>query len=158
MSVSGTRYKLAGAVLVVTFIQLSVPTSYDAARIIIQPLLLPTQHYNVCINDCIIYRKDFAQMTMCPHCKEPRYVAEKTAKKMFVYMPMKPRLERLLGDAGLAKLLTVCNRATVGSTTIHSILDGSVAETWFEPGAVFPGYEEGAMPLLLFTDGVNPIK
>ena len=49
------------------------PTSIAEAKQTVFPLNLPHMKYHICINDCIIYRCEDVEKTMCPVCKASRY-------------------------------------------------------------------------------------
>lgn len=72
----------------------------------IKHLLIPLYKYDVCVNDCVVYRDntEFAGLQSCPKCKEPRYFNGKV-RKSFTYMPLGPRLPRWFGTFNLCKLL-----------------------------------------------------
>ena len=55
------------------------PTSVEEAKKIVCPLDLPHIRYHTCINDCIIYRNEHAEKTICPKCNASRY--KKAGKK-----------------------------------------------------------------------------
>src|ERR1043165_963835 len=48
---------------------------------IVCPLDLPHVRYHVCVNDCIIYRHEYADSTVCPKCGVNRYKKTKKAPK-----------------------------------------------------------------------------
>src|SRR3954469_1700653 len=49
------------------------PTSFNEAKKIVCPLDLPHVRYHVCINDCIIYRHEYTESTVCAKCSVSRY-------------------------------------------------------------------------------------
>src|SRR3954466_11037024 len=51
----------------------TLPTSIEEAKKIVCPLDLPHVKYHACINDCIIYRNENAEKTICPKCNASRY-------------------------------------------------------------------------------------
>lgn len=85
-----------------------LPSSYKEARTLVAPLLMPLQKYDVCINDCVIFRDsgeyEYANLNECPQCLEPRKENGKS-RKMFTYMPIGPRLSRWFGTENLCKLI-----------------------------------------------------
>ena len=60
------------------------PTSFNEAKKIVCPLDLPHVRYHVCVNDCIIYRHEYAESTVCPKCGVSRYKKTKKAPKNIV--------------------------------------------------------------------------
>ena len=70
------------------------------------PLDLPHVKYHVCVNDCIIYRDEYAESTICPKCGDSRYKKRKKApRKVLWYFPITPRLQRYFADPKQAKLM-----------------------------------------------------
>ena len=47
-----------------------LPETYDQADGILEPFLMPVHKYNVCVNDCIIYRKENANRMESQVCGE----------------------------------------------------------------------------------------
>ena len=56
-----------------------LPTSYEAALRSIEPYLVQPITYDVCKNDCIVYRKEYADVSVCPTCASGRYIAENSS-------------------------------------------------------------------------------
>ena len=82
------------------------PTSFEEAKKIVCPLDLPHVKYHVCMNNCIIYRDEHAESTICPVCGVTRYKKRKKApRKVVWYFPITPRLQRYFADPKVAKLL-----------------------------------------------------
>ena len=82
------------------------PTSIEEAKKVVCPLDLPHVRYHACINDCIIYRGEDAERTICPVCKATRYKQGKKApRKVVWYFPITPRLKRYFADPKQAKLM-----------------------------------------------------
>ena len=62
--------------------------------------------YHVCMNNCIIYRDEHAESTICPVCGVTRYKKRKKApRKVVWYFSITPRLQRYFADPKVAKLL-----------------------------------------------------
>ena len=51
-----------------------LPSSYEAALAAIEPYLVQPINFDVCQNDCIIFRKQHADHLECPKCGSKRYV------------------------------------------------------------------------------------
>ena len=83
------------------------PTSVEEAKKIVCPLDLPHIRYHTCINDCIIYRNEHAEKTICPKCNASRYkkAGKKAPQKVVWYFPITPRLQRYFVDPKEAKLM-----------------------------------------------------
>ena len=59
----------------------TLPTSIDEAKKVVCPLDLPHVKYHACINDCVIYRGEYKDITKCLVCDIGRY---KGAKSKFL--------------------------------------------------------------------------
>jgi hypothetical protein len=82
------------------------PSSLDEAKKVVCPLDLPHDRYHACINDCIIYRNEHIDKTICPVCKAARYKKGKKApRKVVWYFLLIPRLKRYFADCKEAKLM-----------------------------------------------------
>ena len=85
----------------------NLPKSYNDALKFIEPYLVQPVVYDVCKNDCVIFRDEFSGISACPLCHSSRYVSEqsKTHARRFSYLPLKPRITRMFGTANLAGVL-----------------------------------------------------
>lgn len=45
-----------------------LPPSYEAALRVIEPYIINTVSYDICPNDCILFRNEFSGLTKCPKC------------------------------------------------------------------------------------------
>lgn len=81
-----------------------MPSSYREARKLIEPFLFPLERYDVCVNDCIVFRKDALNFKSCNICKEARYKNNGKPRRTFTYFPLGPRLGRILGTRSLEDL------------------------------------------------------
>ena len=97
-----------------------LPTSTYRAKKVLCPLGMEIERIHACKNDCVLFRKQYADLQACPVCKAPRYkrkewdpedvVAEDGAKKgspakVMWYLPIIPRLRRLFRNPREAELL-----------------------------------------------------
>lgn len=81
-----------------------LPGSFQEAKRMIKRLLIPLSKYEVCINDCVIFRDKHLDLGQCPSCGEPRRL-NGCVRKSFTYMPIGPRLARWFGTSNLCQLL-----------------------------------------------------
>lgn len=133
-----------------------LPGSFQEAKRLIKHLLIPLSKYEVCINDCVIFRDKHLDLDQCPSCGEPRRL-NGCIRKSFTYMPSGPRLARWFGTSNLCQLLFADKISING--TLTDFTDGDLYKTWFREGGVFENMkEEHCVPLSLFADGVNPYK
>ena len=92
-------------------------TTYKAKKVLC-PLGMEVERIHACPNDCILYRKEYANMHVCPVCNASRYnrnnqsddgEGTETKKgppaKVAWYFPIIPRLKRFFANPKEAKLL-----------------------------------------------------
>ena len=88
-----------------------IPTSLEKVRKVVRDLGLDYQKIHACVNDCVLFRGDYAEKDNCPTCGESRWkeiggtekddpVVAGGGKKLFPrkilrYFPLIPRLQRL---------------------------------------------------------------
>lgn len=134
-----------------------LPDSYTAAMTIINPCLVAPIVYDVCSNDCIIFRKAYADLTECPMCKTPRHVpGTSTPARTFTYLPLGPRLVRLFGTSNVAKLVQSHNIRDQNREMLD-IHDSSHWRKAYSSNGLFVGDQRG-ISLAMCTDGVNPFS
>lgn len=82
----------------------TVPSSYREAKKMIQDLGLDYEKIDACPNNCLLFRKEYADLNNCVKCGSFRWKFEdtrddgtrkKVAAKVLRYFPLKPRLQRL---------------------------------------------------------------
>lgn len=136
----------------------NLPSSYEAALRIIQPYLVQPMVYDACPNDCIIFRKEYESLLVCPKCGGRRYGNDRShiPVRWYTYLPLKPRLARLFGNTNMAQVLQ--SHATIENSDTHSFFDLHESCGWksaYSTDGVFKGDPRG-ISLALCTDGVNP--
>ena len=136
----------------------NLPTSYEAARRTIEPHLVQPIIYDVCKNDCIVFRGLNASLAACPKCGCDRYISEQshTAVRRYTYLPLKPRLVRMFGNANMAHVLQ--SHAVIHDTKDNHVADIHQSLAWkkaYDKDGLFEGDPRG-IALALCTDGVNP--
>lgn len=110
-----------------------LPGSFQEAKRMIKHLLIPLSKYEVCINDCVIFRDKHLDLDQCPSCGEPRRL-NGCVRKSFTYMPIGPRLARWFGTSNLCQLLYADKISING--TLTDFTDGDLYESWFREGGV----------------------
>jgi hypothetical protein len=81
----------------------NLPGSYETALHVIEPHIVTPVSYDICVNDCILFRKQFSGLTKCPDCGADRKSGQ--VRRHFLYLPLKPRLQRLFGSSCMAEIL-----------------------------------------------------
>lgn len=77
-----------------------LPGSYEAALHVIAPYIISPVVYDICVNDCILYRGQHSDLVKCPECGTDRPTGQ--AGRHFIYLPLK---ERLFGSTSMAEIL-----------------------------------------------------
>jgi len=79
--------------------QSELPKSYDEAKKYLQELGHGYETIHVCKNNCVLFRKNNADLNVCPVCKESRWKDETGSKqvqhKVLRNFPVVPRLKRI---------------------------------------------------------------
>ena len=136
----------------------NLPSDFEQAMKIIEPFLIPMHKFNVCPNDCIIFRKEYTDANECPKCGEKRYQLDgKTARRNFTYLPITSRIKILFSTSSLHSLITQHNDK-LQTDVISDIHDSDTwRNDWFGPEGEFSGNKNGVV-LALCLDGVNPFS
>ena len=88
-----------------------LPGSYEAALRIIEPHIISTVSFDICDNDCVLFRNEYSSLMQCPKCGSHRKLGKESRR--FIYLSLKPRLERLFGNTCMAGVLQSHLCATV---------------------------------------------
>ncbi|XP_026431040.1 uncharacterized protein LOC113328166 isoform X2 [Papaver somniferum] len=142
----------------------TLPSTCSKSKHMIKPFQLPVQIIHACINDCILYRKDYANDDKCPKCGEsiwqkPPEGSSPTAKKVPVkrlrYFPVTERLQRMYGTAWIVELMTWYAKVQESATQMIHLMDSA---QWKEIDNKWPEFasEKRNVRLGLATDGFNP--
>ncbi|XP_074300612.1 uncharacterized protein LOC141631904 [Silene latifolia] len=129
--------------------------TYEAKKIL-RGIDMKYEKIHACPNDCILYRKDYANLTSFPVCKEWRYKKkEGILAKVLWYFPIIPRLIRLFANKEDAKLLTWHRTSKANDGKLRHPADGI---DWKFIDEKYPefGKESRNLRLALSTDGMNP--
>lgn len=133
-----------------------LPRSYPLARRLLEPLLVKTEVFHACPNDCILFRNEYAEDTVCPKCKANRYINARQPIRKFIYLPIGPRLIRMFGSKNIARLL----QDHFASSSTEFMYDIHHSPTWAEAYSchgIFSGDLRG-ISFGFCTDGVNPFS
>ena len=135
----------------------TLPTSIDEAKKILCPLDLPVEKYHECHYDCIVYRKEYANLEECPVCGTSRYkFGRKAPHKVVWYFPFTPRVQRYFADPKEAKLMRWHKeRSNADDEVLRHPAD---ANQWKVVDLAFPDFVSDPRNLRLgmSTDEINP--
>ena len=131
----------------------SLPNSYESALSAIEPYLVQSVVYDVCRNDCVVFKGSSATLSKCPKCNSDRYVSERShiPTRTFTYLPLKPRLLRMFGTSNMAQVLQT-HAVVQDDDCIYDIQQSPAWKTTYS--TVFK--DSRGISLALCTDGVNP--
>ncbi|WCJ37799.1 hypothetical protein M5689_018900 [Euphorbia peplus] len=91
-----------------------LPISTYEAKKLMCPMGMEYEKIHACPNDCVLYRKEYADLQECPRCGLSRYKRKESDEiprkkgipaKVLWYLPIIPRFKRLFADAKTAELL-----------------------------------------------------
>ncbi|XP_010451613.1 PREDICTED: uncharacterized protein LOC104733759 [Camelina sativa] len=140
-----------------------LPTSTDEMKRFLKVFGFGYDSIHACINDCILYRKQYAELTSCPRCAESRWETDNITgeerkgipAKVLRYFPIKDRFRRMFRSKRLAEDL--CWHFTNASEdgTMRHLVDSL---TWIQVNDKWPEFAGDARNLRLgiSTDGMNP--
>ena len=137
------------------------PKSYDEAKSILKELGLGYESIHVCYNNCVLFKKKYANYDNCSVCGLSRWKdaeRKKIPQKVLRYFPLAPRLKRMFAtkeaseEAQWHKLKRQPNE-----TEMRHPADG---EAWQHFDRVYPDFAKDPrnLRLGLATDGFNPFS
>lgn len=120
---------------------------------------------HACKNDCILYRKQYEKMEICPRCSASRWETDKHTGeekqgipvKVLRYFPIKERLKRMFRSKRMAEESRWhFSNARVDGTLRHPVH----SLTWAQGNDKWPDFaaEPRNLRLGLSTDGMNPFS
>jgi hypothetical protein len=136
-----------------------LPKSYDEAKKMLRQLGLGYVSIHVCPNNCVLFRKAYAELDACPVCKASRWkdpVKKEIPEKVLRHFPLVPRLQRIFANKKTAQEAKWhgSQRKSKDKEMSHPA-DG---EAWKEFDKSWPEFakDERNLRLGLATDGFNP--
>ncbi|KAH9910606.1 uncharacterized protein BXZ73DRAFT_36674, partial [Epithele typhae] len=126
------------------------------------------QIYHCCINSCCAFTGLYEEKITCPYCKSNRYNLHGKPRKLFIYLPITPRLKAYLSRADTAMKMRHRAQAQAAhnpdivkdvtdSTNYHGLLTNNVEVNGRSlPYKFFEDPHDFA--LSLSTDGFAPFK
>ncbi|XP_013589396.1 PREDICTED: uncharacterized protein LOC106297769 [Brassica oleracea var. oleracea] len=142
-----------------------LPTSTEAMKNYLKIFGFGYEKIHACKNDCILYRKQYKDLTSCPRCKASRWEVDKHTKKekkwipakVLRYFPIEDRFRRMYRSTRMAEDLRChFSNASEDGTMRHSV--DSI--TWSQVNAKWPEFASDPrnLRLGLSTDGMNPFS
>jgi hypothetical protein len=97
--ISNTAFSLILKLMAEAFPTLNtVPKLYDDATKFLRRLGLGYDSIHVCLNNCVLFRKQYAELDHCPFCETSRWKdpeRKRIPQKVMRHFPLAPRLQRM---------------------------------------------------------------
>ena len=146
--------------------RMEIRSDFVANRILEQALKLSFEVFNCCVNSCMCYTGEFAQLTECSICSEPRLDKCGKARNQFRYIPIIPRLQAMYRDPKMIEMLLYRMQRDVEPGDIDDVFDGEVISSmmkrYMELDGVLQAHRYGDLDTDIFMaftcDGVSVHK
>jgi hypothetical protein len=152
-----------------------VPDSLYSAKKVIRDLGLEYEKIDACVNDCVLYRNEYADLEQCPICMESRWKSvqnnvvnesdettigkekknKKVPNKILRYFPLTPRLQRLFMTKHVASDMRWHKEGRVNDGVLRHPADSMA---WKRLDELHPWFASNSrnVRLGLASDGFNP--
>lgn len=151
---------LLGVLRIALPVEALIPKSFYEAKKIIRDLGFKSEKIHACVNDCILYRKEYENLSTCPNekCNEPRYKSNgsKVPRKVLRYFPLTTRLQRLYVNKEIACDMRWHKEKRVDDDNIMRHPADSEAWKHFNRTHELFAQDPRNVRLGLATDGFNP--
>ncbi|XP_062103263.1 uncharacterized protein LOC133814297 [Humulus lupulus] len=140
-----------------------IPISLYEAKKTLSTLGMEYEKIHACSNDCILYRKEFAEANNCPVCKRSRWKLKNNSNevrsgipaKVLWYIPPIPRFKRLFRNYNHAKNLIWHEEGRIKDGKLRHVADSpawrNVDDKWEKIKK-----DPRNLRLGLSADGINP--
>ena len=158
--ISNTAFDALLNLLLTAIPECDLPKSYDDAKKYLRELGLGYNSIHVCNNNCVLFRKDYAELDACPKYKESRWKDaggnKQVPHKVFRHFPIIPRLKRIFATKATAESTQwhKKQRRQVDNEMSHPA-DG---KAWKHFDRKYPSFAAEArnLRLAIATDRFNP--
>ncbi|KAL6637481.1 hypothetical protein ACP70R_025053 [Stipagrostis hirtigluma subsp. patula] len=148
-----------------------VPNTVDKVQKVVRELGLGYEKIHACVNDCVLFRKDYAGLDECPTCGESRWKAatpagkdeasgaaagkKRVPQKILRYFPLIPRLKRLYMSGSTSSLMRWHKEGLVSDGKMRHPADSMA---WKHVDNKYPDFASDPrnVRLGLASDGFNP--
>jgi hypothetical protein len=103
----------------------------------IEPVL-----YDCCIGSCIAYLGRYEHHEQCPFCKEARYNSKRKPRRVFMYLPLIPRLKAYFNNPEVIQQLSYRHQYEHEPGRIHDVFDGSHYRGLLQKNVIIDGVEQ----------------
>lgn len=147
-----------------------IPNSLEKVQKVIRDLGLDYQKIHACFNDCVLFRKEYADLDECPICHESRWkegssttseansscrTKRRIPRKILRYFPLTPRLQRLYMTETTSSHMKWHKEGRVSDDTMRHPAD-SLAWKHFDDIHTQFASDVRNVRLGLASDGFNP--
>ena len=143
-----------------------VPDTLDKVQKVIHDLGLDYQKIHACVNDCLLFRKEYAAMDTCPTCGESRWqptisghheeaTNKRAPRKILRYFPVIPRLQRLYMNSTTSEYMRWHKEGLVQDNKMRHPAD---SKAWKHVDNIYKDFASNPrnIRLGLASDGFNP--
>ena len=148
-----------------------VPNTLEKVQNVVRDLGLDYERIHACINDCVLFQKEYAAMDTCPTCGESRWKTDDSGEKDVVtcntaakkrvpqkilrYFPVTPRLQRLYMRATTSDYMRWHKEGLVKDGKMRHPADSMA---WKHVDEKYPDFalDPRNVRLGLASDGFNP--
>ncbi|XP_059664327.1 uncharacterized protein LOC132310119 [Cornus florida] len=140
-----------------------LPKSHYEAKNMLRELGFGYEVIHACINDCILFLKEYENNEFCPRCGESRYKShegkgKKIPQKILRYFPLKSRLQRLFMSRKISSDMRWHKEKRVKETNIFRHPADSMTWEKFDIRHPWFSAEPRNVRLGLASDGFNPFS
>ena len=146
---------------------LALPKNFNEAKKVIKCLGLGYIKIDACENDCILFRKEYANCDACPTCERSRWKSKrrslngkrvhKVPCKVLRYFPIKRRLQRLFLSSKTASDMRWHDEERIQDGLLRHPADSPLWKDFDQKHPVFAS-DSRNIRLALATDGFNPFR
>lgn len=145
----------------------AVPKNFNEAKKKIRCFGLGYINIHACKNDCILFRKQYENLDICPKCNTSRWKSVKTTldgkrthrvpKKVLRYFPVKKRLQRLFVSPKTATDVRWHDEGRIKDGLLRHPAD---SPAWKHFDCMHPEFAKDSrnIRLALASDGFNPFR
>ncbi|XP_039140530.1 uncharacterized protein LOC120277753 [Dioscorea cayenensis subsp. rotundata] len=146
-----------------------VPSSYNDCKKVSRDLGLSYERIDACVNDCILYWKNYENAQSCPTCGESRWENDgkmrnmtnehdgrkNIPQKVLRYFPLTPRLQRLYMSYNIAKDMRWHKEKPCNNELMGHPVDSPAWKSFDATHPIFAA-DPRNIRLGLASDGFNP--
>jgi Transposase family tnp2 len=98
-------------------------------------------YYDCCINSCMAYTGQYEHHEACDYCRQPRYGKKRRSRRVFMYLPLIPRLQAMFQSKEKIGFLSYRHQFEHEPGRIRDVFDGSHYRSLLRSKVVVDGVE-----------------